>query len=326
MIKISVVVPVYNAERYLIKCVNSIMNQSFKEKYELILVNDGSEDHSEDIINKKIDEFGSDRIVKVNQKNGGQGKARNAGVRVARGEYITFVDSDDYIDKEMLKDLYERAIQEKSDLVICDYIEEIEENKIYKKSLYKELEDINKEYILTVAGPCSKLIKRSLIEENDLYFPENMIYEDLAIMPTLGAFASKITYIKKPYYYYYIRNNSSMRQIEYNSKLKDIFKAMELLEKKLIDTDLKEKYLEELEFLYIQHLLYAGTGRFINFKEGSDDIKRIHDIMIEKFPNWKKNKYYLKCSKIYKITCNMFWNNNKLLIDLYKKVRKNGKR
>ena len=326
MIKISVVVPVYNAERYLIKCVNSIMNQSFKEKYELILVNDGSEDHSEDIINKKIDEFGSDRIVKVNQKNGGQGKARNAGVRVARGEYITFVDSDDYIDKEMLKDLYERAIQEKSDLVICDYIEEIEENKIYKKSLYKELEYINKEYILTVAGPCSKLIKRSLIEENDLYFPENMIYEDLAIMPTLGAFASKITYIKKPYYYYYIRNNSSMRQIEYNSKLKDIFKAMELLEKKLIDTDLKEKYLEELEFLYIQHLLYAGTGRFINFKEGSDDIKRIHDIMIEKFPNWKKNKYYLKCSKIYKITCNMFWNNNKLLIDLYKKVRKNGKR
>lgn len=326
MIKISVVVPVYNAERYLIKCVNSIMNQSFKEKYELILVNDGSEDHSEDIINKKIDEFGSDRIVKVNQKNGGQGKARNAGVRVARGEYIIFVDSDDYIDKEMLKDLYERAIQEKSDLVICDYIEEIEENKIYKKSLYKELEDINKEYILTVAGPCSKLIKRSLIEENDLYFPENMIYEDLAIMPTLGAFASKITYIKKPYYYYYIRNNSSMRQIEYNSKLKDIFKAMELLEKKLIDTDLKEKYLEELEFLYIQHLLYAGTGRFINFKEGSDDIKRIHDIMIEKFPNWKKNKYYLKCSKIYKITCNMFWNNNKLLIDLYKKVRKNGKR
>ena len=68
MIKISVVVPVYNAERYLIKCVNSIMNQSFKEKYELILVNDGSEDHSEDIINKKIDEFGSDRIVKSKSK------------------------------------------------------------------------------------------------------------------------------------------------------------------------------------------------------------------------------------------------------------------
>lgn len=326
MIKVSVIVPVYNAERYLIKCINSIMNQSFNEEYELILVNDGSEDHSEDIINKKIEEFGSDKIIKVNQKNGGQGKARNSGVRIARGEYITFVDSDDHIDKEMLKDLYEKAIQEEADLVICDYVEEIENNKIYKKSLYKELEDINKEYILTVAGPCSKLIKRSLIEKNDLYFPENMIYEDLAVMPTLGAFATKIVYIKKPYYYYYIRNNSSMRQLKYSEKLKNIFKAMELLEKKFIDSNLKERYADELEFLYIEHLLYAGIGRFINFKEGNEDIKRIHDIMLEKFPNWKKNKYYLQCSKVYKITCNIFWNNNKLLIGLYKKIRKNGKR
>lgn len=326
MIKISVIVPVYNAERYLIKCINSIMNQSFTEEYELILVNDGSEDHSEDIINKKIEEFGTDKIIKVNQKNGGQGKARNAGVRIARGEFVTFVDSDDYIDKEMLKDLYEKAVQEKADLVICDYIEEIGENKVYRKSLYKELEDINKEYILTVAGPCSKLIKRSLIEENDLYFPENMIYEDLAVMPTFGAFADKIVYIKKPYYYYYIRSNSSMRQLEYSEKLKNIFRAMELLEKKFVDSDLKEKYKEELEFLYIEHLLYAGIGRFINFKEGNEDIKRIHDIMSEKFPNWKKNKYYLQCSLIYKMTCNIFWNNNKLLIGLYKKLRKNGKR
>ena len=68
MIKISVVVPVYNAERYLIKCINSIMNQSFNEEYELILVNDGSEDHSEDIIDKKIEEFGLNKIIKVNQK------------------------------------------------------------------------------------------------------------------------------------------------------------------------------------------------------------------------------------------------------------------
>lgn len=326
MIKISVIVPVYNAERYLIKCINSIMNQSFSEEYELILVNDGSEDHSEDIIDKKIDEFGKDKIIKINQENGGQGKARNAGVKIARGEYVTFVDSDDYIDKEMLKDLYEKAVNEKSDLVICDYVEEIGERKIYKKSLYKELDDINKEYILTVAGPCSKLIKTSLIRENDLYFPENMIYEDLAVMPTLGAFAEKISYIKKPYYYYYIRNNSSMRQLEYSEKLKGVFKAIELLEKRFIDSNLKEKYIDELEFLYIEHLLYAGIGRFINFKEGQEDIELIHKIMNEKFPNWKKNKYYLECSKVYKITCNLFWRNNKFLIGLYKKVRKNGKR
>lgn len=326
MVKVSVIVPVYNAEQYLIKCINSIMNQSFEKEYELILVNDGSTDRSENIIDKKIEEYGNDKIIKINQKNGGQGKARNAGIKVARGEFITFVDADDYIDKEMLKDLYEKATEEDFDLVICDYVEEIDGRKIYKKSLYKELNDIKKEYIVTVAGPCSKLIKKSLIKDNNLYFPENMIYEDLAVMPSLAAFSDKIAYLKKPYYYYYIRNNSSMRQLEYSSKLKCIFKAMELLENIFIENNLKEKYFEELEYLYIEHLLYASIGRFINFKEGNDDIKMVHEIMKLKFPNWRKNKYYKKCSVIYKLTCNLFWINNKSLIRIYKMIRKSGKR
>lgn len=326
MIKISVIVPVYNAERYLIKCINSIMNQSFKESYELILINDGSTDRSEDIIDKKIEEFGNDKIIKVNQKNGGQGSARNAGIKIARGEFITFVDSDDYIDKEMLKDLYEKVVNENSDLVICDYIEEIDDKKIYKKSLYKEIDDVKKEYVLTVAGPCSKLIRTSLIKDNDLYFPENMIYEDLAVMPIVGAIANKVSYIKKPYYYYYIRDNSSMRQMEYSSKLKCIFKAMELLEEKFAKNNLELEYAEELEFLHIEHLLYAGIGRFINFKEAEEDIKEVHNIMDSRYHNWRKNKYYLNSSMIYKITCRLFWKNNKFLIEMYKKIRKSGKR
>ena len=114
--KISVIVPVYNAELYLSKCIESIMNQSFGDKYELILVNDGSEDHSEDIIDEKIQKYGNDKIVKINQINGGQGKARNSGLKVAKGEFVTFVDSDDYIDENMLKELYEEALVNNSDL------------------------------------------------------------------------------------------------------------------------------------------------------------------------------------------------------------------
>lgn len=324
--KISVIVPVYNAELYLSKCIESIMNQSFKDKYELILVNDGSVDHSEDIIDKKIQKYGNDKIVKINQSNGGQGKARNSGLKAAKGEFVIFIDSDDYIDENMLKELYEEVLANGSDLVICDYIEEVGDTKIYKKSLYKEMDDIKKEYVVTVAGPCSKLIKKSLMVENGLYFPENMIYEDLAVMPVLGVIADKISYVKKAYYYYFIRDNSSMRQMQYSPKLKCIFKALEILESNLKKYDFKDQYKDELEYLYIEHLLYAGIGRFINFNEGKDDIKKIHDIMKLKFPNWKKNKYYKKCSKIYKFTCNMFWNNNKFLIKIYKKIRKSGKR
>lgn len=227
--KISVIVPVYNAELYLSKCIESIMNQSFGDKYELILVNDGSEDHSEDIIDEKIQKYGNDKIVKINQINGGQGKARNSGLKVAKGEFVTFVDSDDYIDENMLKELYEEALVNNSDLVICDYVEEIGDTRIYKKSLYKGMDDIKKEYVVTVAGPCSKLIKKSLMMDNDLYFPENMIYEDLAVMPTLGAIANKISYVKKSYYHYFIRENSSMRQMQYSPKLKCIFNALEIL-------------------------------------------------------------------------------------------------
>ena len=116
--KISVIVPVYNAELYLSKCIESIMNQSFWDKYELILVNDGSEDHSEDIIDEKIQKYGNDKIVKINQINGGQGKARNSGLKVAKGEFVTFVDSDDYIDENMLKELIpESQTNEKKDLM-----------------------------------------------------------------------------------------------------------------------------------------------------------------------------------------------------------------
>lgn len=124
MIKISVIVPVYNTELYLAKCIKSIMEQSFEEEYELILINDGSMDHSENIIDKMISKYGTEKIIKINQQNSGQGKARNEGIKKAKGEFVLFVDSDDYIDKDMLKDLYNKAKEEKADIVVCDYAEE----------------------------------------------------------------------------------------------------------------------------------------------------------------------------------------------------------
>lgn len=322
MIKISVVVPVYNSELYLKKCIKSIMEQTFKEEYEVILVNDGSIDHSENIIDRLIDTYGKDKIIKINQENSGQGKARNEGVKKARGEYVLFVDCDDHIKNTMLEDLYNEAQKENADIVVCDYTEEINGGEVYKKSLYNNEEDIKKNYIISVAGPCSKLIKTSLIKENELYFPENIIYEDLAIVPTWAIFSENVAYKRQSYYYYYIRNNSTMRQMKYSKKLQSIFIAMEHLENTFKNKNCYEKYHDEIEYLFIEHLLYAGTGRLLQFEEAKDDIKKIHDIMEEKFPDWKKNKYYLQRSKSYKIKCNIFFKNNKLLISLYKKLRK----
>lgn len=197
----------------------------------------------------------------------------------------------------------------------------------YKKSLYMPEQDIIKNYIVSIAGPCSKLVRTNIIRDNNLYFPENIIYEDLAVVPTWAIFAGKIAYIEKAYYYYYVGNSSTMRQQTYSPKLKTIFKAMEHLENLFKQKGVYEDYFQELEYLYIEHLLYAGTGRFINYEEAADDIEKVHEVMEKKFPNWKKNRYYLTKSYLYKFRCRMFFKNNKFMIELYKKIRsfrKNG--
>lgn len=326
MVKISVIVPVYNTELYLTKCIKSIMEQSFNEEYELILINDGSVDHSENIIDKMIAKYGKDKIIKINQQNSGQGKARNEGLKIAKGEYVIFIDSDDYIEKNMLEDLYKKAKDDNADLVICDYEEQTSNGNIYKRSLYNDEPDLRKNYIISVAGPCSKLVKTDILRSNNLFFPENIIYEDLAVVPTWAIFAEKLAYIQKSYYYYFIGNNSTMRQPEYSPKLKTIFNSMEHLEMLFKKKGCYEEYFQELEYLFIEHLLYAGTGRMIRFQEAEEDVKKIREIMATKFPNWKKNKYYLRKSFFYKLRCDMFFKDRKNMIKIYELMRSLRKR
>ena len=115
--QISVIVPIYNVEKYLAKCIDSIINQTLTN-IEIILVNDGSTDNSRKIIDK-YDKKDS-RIKVIHKKNGGQGSARNAGLDIAKGEYIGFVDSDDWIDSNMYENLYNAAISNNADIVVCN--------------------------------------------------------------------------------------------------------------------------------------------------------------------------------------------------------------
>ena len=143
---ISVIVPVYNVEKYLSKCLESILNQSFSQ-FELILVNDGSTDNSELIFNKYLYDK---RLIVINKSNGGLSSARNAGLDVARGEYIIFIDSDDYINNKMFEILYNEMIRSKSDIIICDYLKvsESENEKIIDMLNYKSEIIEGKENIL----------------------------------------------------------------------------------------------------------------------------------------------------------------------------------
>lgn len=185
MVQLSVIVPVYNVETYLKRCVDSILEQTFKE-FEVILVDDGSLDNSSEICNKYSK---SDKRVKViHKKNGGLSSARNAGLNIAKGKYIAFIDSDDYISKDMFKTMINLAFSSNYDIVSCGFRRFYENScndSVCKGTIYKyrnieplanyllEYDNVNRK-IDTVVW--NKIYKRELF--NDITFPEGKIYED----------------------------------------------------------------------------------------------------------------------------------------------------
>lgn len=178
------------------------------------------------------------------------------------GEYVIFIDSDDYLEENMLEIMYNIASQNNSDLVICDYYEIDNKRKTIKKAITKLNNNITINYMLSNVSPWNKLIKTSIFKENNIKFLENHIYEDLATMPILAGYANNIIYIEKPLYNYIIRDGSTMRQKSYNKKLESIFVAVEHLENEFKKRNLYLKYKDELEYIYIDHLLYAASRAF----------------------------------------------------------------
>ena len=175
MAKVSVIVPIYNVEKYLPKCLDSLVNQTL-EDIEIILVNDGSLDNSGKIANEYSKKH-KDKIIYLEKENGGLSDARNYGIPYATGEYIAFLDSDDYIDIDAYKQMYEKAKKEDADFLECDFIWEYPNKKI----IDKRIEYKNKQEMLAVVRVVAwnKLIKKDLIINNNIRFPKGLRYEDI---------------------------------------------------------------------------------------------------------------------------------------------------
>lgn len=303
MARISVIIPVYNSEEYLDKCLGSVLGQTF-EDFEIIAVNDGSTDSSLEILSDYAGRYG-EKIKIITQENQGQSAARNRGLEEATGEFISFVDSDDYIHEELLEKAFAAAEKNSADLV-CFGAYEDKGGKIgeYNYSKFNTL-PAQLRYILHEAAPWNKLIKKSLLIDNNLKFTEGIIYEDFELIPQLVLHAAKIFYLDERLYYYVIHENSTMRQKRYSPKLKSIFRVVETLKDKFYNTE----YKTELEYLYITHLLHDAAFRFLQFEEGKGDVKEIGKIIRSTFPNWRKNKYYKHCSFKYKTFCELVYFN-----------------
>lgn len=282
--KLSIIVPVYNVEKYIVKCIESLLSQDYKD-YEIILIDDGSTDNSKNICMNYEKEY-SDLIKVYSKKNGGQASARNLALKKIKSEYVLFVDSDDYIKQNCLKDLMDKI--EGNDILVFNHTEVSENVETKICTFDKSISDFQKRYIVSMPGPCNKIIRTSLLKDNNLFFPENIIYEDLAIIPALGLYANKFVFDDNAYYYYVQRSGSTMHQKQYNPKFENIFAALDNL-----CLHFKNDYSEELEYIYIWHLLRNASLRFLDF-EKYDNLDKIVKIIKNKFPKWSKNKYFKK--------------------------------
>lgn len=208
-IKISIIIPVYNVEKYLRECLDSILAQTFQD-FEIICVDDGSTDKSLEILQeyKRKD----DRFVILQQRHAGAGAARNHGLKLAEGKYIQFLDSDDYFEPTLLEELYTRAEKFDSDLTVCSSrkvddsgnvtetgspnfpinIDKVPMEQVFNREEFKD--DI---FSLFTPVVWNKLIKKSFLDKNHLEFPKLTIYEDIAFMHSVVAYADSIVTFNK---------------------------------------------------------------------------------------------------------------------------------
>lgn len=262
MTEVSIIVPVYNLEKYLPKCIDSILNQTFTN-FELILVNDGSTDLSGEICEKYAKE--DSRIKVLHKKNGGVASARNVGLEIAKGNYIGFVDNDDFINKYMFEKLYENAVHYSADIVVCDYLEVTDEQSCkpmqqdmnYKVEHYTNTEALNQLYTtnnVTFVVPWNKLYKRHLFK--GIKYKVGNSNDDETIAHKLLYYSVRVTYIRTGLYYYIQRKGSQMDSNVFHIKKFDAvyaFKDREVFFRKINERELHQKallqYMERF-FLY----------------------------------------------------------------------------
>ena len=318
---ISIIVPVYNVEKYLKKCVYSILNQSYKN-LEVILVNDGSTDNSGKICDELSRE--DSRINVYHKDNGGLSDARNYGVAKANGEYVGFVDSDDYIDQYMYENLYKAIRKYNTQIAECGITRVYKNNKLRphydgeEYSLVVDREGYLKEYLenrkVYGAAVC-KLLSIDLAKV--LKFPDGKVYEDVFYTLELLKKVDKYTLISGNYYYYYIRGNSITTKT-FSSRDMDYIEIIDKIGEYTLNkyTKLKEKLFIRQGFAYLS--IFNQIIQLNDYRQIPE-----YSILIGKLKNIRSNIIFNKLApKSLKIAI-ILLNINE---GLYKKVLKKYKK
>lgn len=289
-IEISVIIPIYNVEKYLRQCVDSVLKQTIKEKIEVILVNDGSTDSSEQIMREYEKKF-PEIIRAISQENRGLSATRNVALNIAQGKFLVFVDSDDYIGPNHLEALYKKAVDTEADMVICDYTRVTADGDFYKKFSANYME---KGIRIPSYISCNRIVKRELFEEYQIRYREGIICEDIPVMLKLEAVAKHVEVISMAEYYYRM-NPKSITSTFAKRKLRMEQLPFDAL-KESVEFCMDEEHMLEyskLEFYLcrIWTSLIFDVGRRCDKDIRRAMCKEVVAFMEEYFPESYKNKY-----------------------------------
>lgn len=288
MAKISIIIPVYNGERYIEKCLDSIKNQTFKD-YEVLIINDGSKDNTKKLIEKYLNDK---RFKLFNRTNHGIGASRNFGLDESSGEYICFIDSDDYVDKKYLEKLYNKILKENLDIVVCNYIELNEESNIEKKVKIKAFDnttiDKNPELLLSInKSPWNKIYRKSILE--NIKFPTDLKYEDTEFL-CKALYNSKNGYVDEYLNYYVIHTNSETTTMD--KRVFDILYIIDNIRKFYENSnDYIKEYIDKMTLQILT--TYTIQQRYQKDKKlAKEFINKAFNYMEKNISNFKRNSYF----------------------------------
>lgn len=311
MIKVSIIIPVHNSIEYLCKCLDSCLHQTLKE-IEVIAVDDCSEDDSPKLLAEYEQSYPLRfRAIYLNE-NIRQGGARNAGIRAAQGEYLAFVDSDDWIELDMCKCLYDLA--NGADLVgsnyyVSDNYGDIEKILPYRSDHVGEMDEDKRLFYLNRCGMFwTRLYRRDFIIQNKLFFPEKTYYEDAWFNFMTALYADKIEKCEGFFYHYFQSSNSTMRSRNKPHQYERIGIADRIWDD-CMSRKLYESHRDSVEFKYLYmmaaNVLYTCLGQFD--KPDAFQLQRCRDSVLARMPEYKKSMAYKELSDdlCYYFTINM---------------------
>lgn len=283
--KLSIIVPVYKVEEYLGECIDSLLSQTIDD-YEIILVDDGSPDNS----GKIADEYAAanpDMIRVLHIDNGGQGRARNFALDIAKGDFVGFVDSDDWVTHDMYEKMYTRAAETGADVVVCDFMERFADGR--ESVLPASLQD---NWLGSAGSSCNKIFRRSLIDE--LRFPVGLWYEDFYFSAVMLLRSKHTEFIAEPLYIYRRGQESTMHNNNAAKNL-DMLTIMDMLEKEMLPAG----YKDDFEFFLVNHVLLDSISRLAkqDAPERKEVIGKLRQYVQAKIPKLSGCGSYKKESR-----------------------------